>query len=148
MEGYMVYIWLGVVILAVVAEALTFQLVSIWFAAGGIAGIITSVAGAAPWTQVLVAAVVTLVLLLCTRPFVNKILKVRKVSTNADRYVDDIAVVIQEINNEQAVGQVKVKNSIWSARSTDGTVIPVNEKVKVKDIEGVKLMVERISLSE
>ena len=54
------------------------MLISIWFVGGGIAGMIAQLCGAPVWLQVMIAAVVTLVLLLATRPLVKSSCKTRK----------------------------------------------------------------------
>lgn len=139
----MVYVWLAVIIVAVVAEALTTQLVSIWFAAGGVMGLILSATGVDPWVQVLVAALATLICLLATRPFVKKKLSFEKVSTNADRYVGQTGIVVEDIDNRAEKGQVKVLGSVWTARSALGdNVIAKGTEVHVNRLEGVRLFVE------
>ena len=61
-------IWVAVIVIAAILEGMSAQLISIWFVGGGIAGMIAQLCGAPVWLQVLIAAVVTLVLLLATRP--------------------------------------------------------------------------------
>lgn len=62
-------------------------------------------------------------------------------ATNADRCVGRTGVVLEDIDNLAAAGQVRVCGSVWSARSTDGTPIAAGTTVVVDRIEGVKLMV-------
>ncbi|MBR3738003.1 MAG: NfeD family protein, partial [Eubacterium sp.] len=62
--------------------------------------------------------------------------------TNADRCIGEDAVVCEEINNLEAKGQVKVDGKIWSARSSDGSIIPTDTIVTVEKIDGVKLIVK------
>ena len=50
----------------------------------------------------------------------------------------------EKIDDIEAKGLVKVKGSVWSAKSPSGTVIPAGARVKVLSIEGVKLIVEEI----
>lgn len=64
-------IWVAVIVIAAILEGMSAQLISIWFVGGGIAGMIAQLCGAPVWLQVLIAAVVTLVLLLATRPLVK-----------------------------------------------------------------------------
>lgn len=149
MEQYMMYVWLGVIILSVACEALTTQLVSIWFVAGGLAGIIAKLLGAGAGVQIIVAIVVTLLCIVLTRPLVKRLMKAKTVGTNADRYIGEIGTVVEKIDNLEATGQVKVMTSLWSARSNDEElVIPKNASVKVLRIEGVKLIVEPADVQE
>lgn len=142
MAEYMIYIWLAVIFLALVIEGMTAQLISIWFVPGGLAGLISGFCGAGEWIQVLIGATVTLVCLIATRPLVNRVMNSRKVETNAGRLVGQTGVVIQEIRNLDAMGQVKIQGSVWSARSENGEVIPQDKTVSVLRIEGVKLIVK------
>lgn len=144
MAEYMIYIWLGVILFALIVEGITAQLVSIWFVPGGLAGLIAGFCGAGEWIQVLIGAVVTLVCLIATRPLVNRIMRFRKEETNSGRLIGEEGVVVQEIQNLDAVGQVKIQGNVWSARSENGQAIPENSRVTVVRIEGVKLIVKSL----
>lgn len=137
----MIWIWIGVIIAAVVIEALSMQLLSIWFAIGGAAALITSFLTDNKIIQVVVFAIVSAVALAVIFPIVRKSLKKEHIKTNADRYIGKLAVVTQDISNIDAKGQVKVDNQIWSARSDNGEELAAGTKVKVLRIEGVKLIV-------
>ncbi len=137
----MPYFWLLVIVLAALVEMVTTQLVSIWFALGGLGALIVCLLGGELWVQILVFALVTAGSLAGTRPLARKLLTVRKVSTNADRYIGKIASVTEEINNTLGTGQVNVLGSTWTARSSSGKVIPAGSRVTVEAIRGVKLIV-------
>ena len=136
-----VWIWAAVIVVAVVVELLTTQLVCIWFAGGALAGLIAYFMGAQLWLQVILAAVVTLVLLIATRPFVRRFLEKDQTPTNADRVVGQTAVVTERIDNVLEQGRVTVLGNDWRARSADGQPIEKDTRVKVQSIEGVKLIV-------
>jgi len=137
----MIWVWIAVIVAAVIVEALSAQLLSIWFALGGLAAFITSFFTESIAIQISVFAVVSAVSLAAIFPFVRKSLKKAHVSTNADRYIGKMAVVTEDISNIDAKGQVKVDNQIWSARSDDGNKLAAGTQVKVLRIEGVKLIV-------
>lgn len=141
----MPFIWLAIIILAAIVEMATTQLVSIWFAVGGIGSLIACEAGAPLAIQIMIFILLTAVTLVVTRPFVKKTLTMKKTNTNADRYIGKIAVVTVEINNTLGTGQVNALGSIWTARSADGGVIPVGHRVQVETIDGVKLIVRLIN---
>lgn len=136
--------WLAMIVVAVVVEAMTNQLVSIWFVLGGIAALIANLCGAPLYVQWILFVVVSAIALVCTRPLVRKLTRFHRQDTNAGRCVGQIAVVTQEINNTAAAGQAKVLGSIWTARSARGTVIPAGTEVVVRAIEGVKIIVEEL----
>ena len=68
---------------------------------------------------------------------------VPRTPTNADRLIGETAVVTAAIDNLAAKGEVTVKGQIWTARSEDGEAIGSGERVTVKKIEGVKLIVSK-----
>lgn len=141
MEPYMPYIWLAVVIIMTIVEAATAQLVSIWFVAGSIAALIVSLFSESILLQLAIFVLVSLVMLLATRPFVVKMMRFKKEDTNAGRYIGKNGQVIVEINNEQGTGQVNVSGSIWTAKSMDQSILPAGTDIVVEAIEGVKLVV-------
>lgn len=144
MEKYMPFIWIGFAVLMAICEAATTQLVSIWFVVGAIAAAISTLFTPSIFIQLIVFLVVSTLTLLITRPLVKKLRrKSEKTSTNADRLIGDIGVVIREIASAQSVGQVKIRGEIWSAVSKQ-TPVQADERVKIVSIEGVKLLVEPI----
>ena len=99
--------WLAMIVVAVVVEAMTNQLVSIWFVLGGIAALIANLCGAPLYVQWILFVVVSAIALVCTRPLVRKLTHFRRQDTNAGRCVGQIAVVTQEINNTRQPGRPK-----------------------------------------
>jgi membrane protein implicated in regulation of membrane protease activity len=81
--------------------------------------------------------------LILTRPFVKKVLKAKRISTNADQVIGKTAVVIEDIDNDLAAGRVICMGLDWSARSVDGSRIKAGKKATVERIEGVKLIVKQ-----
>ena len=137
-------IWLVLAIIMAVTEAVTVQLVSIWFVAGAVAACITSLITDNIVIQIAVFVAVTAIALIVTRPIVKKMKDKKPEPTNSDRCIGERGVVITAIDNSAAVGQVRVGSSVWTARSADGSPIPDGASVKVISIEGVKLIVEPI----
>lgn len=140
----MEYTWLVLAIIFIVAEIASFQLISIWFAIGAIGAMITRFAGGNLTLQCTVFVLVSLVSLLATRPFISKIKK-KIVPTNLDMIIGSNAVVLEEINSLKNTGQVKVNGNLWTARSTDDSVIEKDSRVKIERIEGVKLLVTKVN---
>lgn len=136
--------WLVLAVVLGVFEAITPQLVSIWFALGAVGGCVTSLITDKIWIQIVVAVVITLVSLVLTRPLAKRITNVKKTNTNSDRNIGKTGVVVADIDNIIAQGQVKVGYTVWSAKSLNDTVITKDTKVIVKAIEGAKLVVEAV----
>lgn len=139
----MYIVWALAIILFSVFEAVTAQLLSIWFVLGSIAGLIAALCGAPVIAQVIVFIAVTVVSLIATRPIVKKYLNTRIVKTNYDRCLGTDAVVVEDIDNLVPSGQVKADGKLWTARSADSSVIPKDSVVVVEKIDGVKLIVAK-----
>lgn len=137
----MLAFWIVLVILCVIAEAITEQLVSIWFALGAVVALIANLAFAAEWLQFTLFLAVSFIALLATRPLVKKYLYRKRQPTNADRVIGTQAVVLETIDNIAGKGLVKVNGMDWTARSEDDTLIPQGSMVTVSAIEGVKVIV-------
>ena len=136
----MAVIWiLGIIIFSLI-EALTPQLISVWFAAACVAGVIAATLGAPLWLQLVLFVVLSVVLIAATRPLARRLSR-KAEKTNAEAVIGKVAKVLTDIDNIEAVGTVKADGQIWSARSKDGTVIPAETEVIVCAIEGVKLVV-------
>ena len=139
----MVWGWIGVVVVTAAIEAATVQLVTVWFAVGGVAGLIAYAAGLEIWLQILIFAIVSAVALAVTRPIVKKFTNGRRMPTNADRFIGEKAVVTEKIENDLSKGAVKIGGLEWTARSVDSETAEVGEQVTVEAIEGAKLIVRK-----
>lgn len=137
----LLWVWIALAVVFGVVEAATAQIVTIWFAIGAVGAVIANVSGANLTVQLIVFVAVSILTLIIARPYLKKFTKTEMQRTNADMCIGETAVVIEEINNTQGTGQVKVRGSVWTARSRDNTVIPAGENVHVEKIEGVKLIV-------
>ena len=134
--------WLAVFVLLIVIELATMGLTTIWFAGGAVAGFIASMLGANVVIQAVVFFVVSIVLLIFTRPFAVRYINSNKTKTNIDGLIGQEALVLEEINNIRETGCARLEGKEWTARSVDDTVIPADTVVIVERIEGVKLIVK------
>ena len=134
-------IWLVLMIVFLIAEAVTVTMVSLWFAAGSLAAMIAAMLGGPVWLQVILAVAVSAVLLACLRPMVRKNFTPRIKATNVDAVIGTQGYVTADIDNIAATGQVKLGGMEWTARSVSGSPIPAGTLVKVEKIEGVKAFV-------
>lgn len=132
--------WFILCLILLFVEIVTINLVSIWFAIGAFAAMICALVTDTSMIQLLVFIVVSIIALLVTKPFVKKFRKNNIVSTNFDRVIGKTGDVIKKITPDQ-YGEVKVLGSVWTASSDE--VLEVGEKVKVKCVEGVKLIVKK-----
>jgi membrane protein implicated in regulation of membrane protease activity len=138
---YMVWVWLILFVLAVILEFATLDFIGIWFALAAIPSFILSLFSVNPIIQFVAFALITIMLLLLTRPVVVKYFKTNEIKTNVDSIIGNIGVVTKAIT-PMTIGTVKMPNVEWSAISRED--IPVGAHVRVLDVEGVKLVVEKI----
>lgn len=135
-------LWIVSLIAFIVVEAVTAQLVTIWFAAGALCALVAEVLDAPLWLQLTIFVVVSAITLAATRPLVKKMKSKPSVSTNADSIIGQKALVTEDIDNLAAKGRADINGMSWSARSEDNTKIPAGTEVVVRRIEGVKLIVK------
>ena len=79
-------------------------------------------------------------MIIVTRPFARKYLRVREQKLNLDSVVGQIGIVTSEITDIQS-GSVKVAGKNWTAIAKE--TITVGNKVEILAIEGVKLVVKK-----
>lgn len=136
--------WLLLFIVLLVIEIITLGLTTIWFAGGALIAFILSMLKAAPMLQWGAFCAVSLILLFATRPWAIRYFNnQKKERTNVDGLIGKTAVVTAEIRNLEGKGEVFVGGLTWTARTADDTiVIPEDTHVVVKEVQGVKLIVE------
>ncbi|MFV0363416.1 MAG: NfeD family protein [Suipraeoptans sp.] len=136
------YFWLIAFIVLFVIEILTLGLTTIWFAGGSLAAFIAQLLGANLIIQIIVFVVVSVVLLVFTRPIVKKHFNNNRTLTNAESLKGESGTVMETIDTLRAVGRVNVKGREWAAKTEDPEgVIQVGQKIIVKEIKGVHLIV-------
>lgn len=148
-ENYMIYIWLGVFILSIIVEAISYDLISIWFTFGSIfAIIISAIPGIPYYVDIIVFLGVSILSIFFLRPFANKLLK-RKISqSNIDEIVSKKGKVIKQITSLEP-GEIKINDIIWTALPcSEDLKIKVGSVVKVVSVQGNKLYVKPIDDKE
>ena len=75
-ETYMWIVWLAAVVIAVIVEAVTNDLVSVWFAAGALIALVVSFIPNVPWwVEVIIFVVISASAFILLRPFLKKFMK-------------------------------------------------------------------------
>lgn len=133
--------WLAAFVVFIGIEIGTMALTTIWFAGGALAAFLVTFTGAGIELQLAVFFIVSLALLIFTRPFALKFINKDAVKTNVESLVGRTARVTSRIDNDLATGTAVVNGQEWTARSADGTPIAEGTMVEIKEIKGVKLMV-------
>lgn len=135
------YVWLGIIILLTIIELLTVNLTTIWFVISAIISLFLSLTSENFALQFGVFVILGIILLITTRPFLQKILGQKHEKTNIDRIIGMEGIVTEEITKKK-LGEVKVDGKKWSAYAANK--IKVGCTVKVLSIDGAKIKVEEM----
>ena len=129
-----------------IIEMATIGFLVFWLGIGALLAMVTSFVTDSIFIQALVFVVTSTLLLIFTRPLVDKFIKTPKeLKTNAYSIIGKKAIVISKINNIEGVGQIKIDGDVWSAKSFDDEDIPEDTEVEITEIDGVKAVVKRIT---
>lgn len=131
--------WLFLFAFLLIIELLTTDLIVIWFAIGAVVGLVLNILGANLILQFIGFGTASLLTIFFTRPKVVNYLKKTQIKTNSNAIIGQTGIVLKQISPHQ-VGEIKVKNQVWSAISAE--TIKVGAQVYVLDIEGVKTLVQ------
>ena len=138
-------IWTALLVIFLVFEAITLELVTIWFAIGSVIALLLSIFGAPVIVQVIAMVVVSVALLVVfiylIKPRLGSFGK-KPEATNADRAIGSEGIVTAAIDPVRGTGLVRVRGQLWSAVTVDNQGIAEGKSVVVKEIKGVKLVVE------
>ena len=138
-------VWLIVVILLVVIEAMTVNLVTIWFIISGIITMFLSFFLNDLISQFAVFVLLGILLMILTKPAIEEMKKNKEEKLNLERIIGMEGVVIKEIK-KNVIGEVKVDGKTWSAIADKK--ITVDSDIVVEEIRGVKLVVSKVKKSK
>lgn len=136
------WFWLAVAVLCIVLEGMTMALTTVWFGCSAFVLIFVSFLRMPFKWQLLLFVVLSLVLLVFTRPIAVKKLRVKKMPTNSDALIGRNVLVTEKITALQK-GAVKVNGVTWSARSADDTEIARGTECVITGIEGATAIVRK-----
>ena len=142
---FLVIFWLIVVVIFLVIELSTVTLTSIWFAAGALVALFVAMADGSFIAQLVAFVIAAFGMFFATKPWADKVINSKKISTNADRAIGEEVRVLERISNLEQTGMVIVHGQEWTARTEDDeAIIEQGEKVRIVRISGVKLIVEKL----
>ena len=135
--------WLLIFIVLLVIEIGTMGLTTIWFAGGALAAFIMGIRGFGTGVQIAVFSIVSIVLLVSTRPIALKYFNKERQKTNAESLIGKQALVLEEVDTLHNKGVVEVNGQEWSAKTEEPSgVIAKNTVVTIEGIQGVKLIIK------
>ncbi|MDO4663624.1 MAG: NfeD family protein [Erysipelotrichaceae bacterium] len=144
----LIFLWLILLIAFIVIEAATVNLTTIWFAGGALVALVFSLFGVSIFWQVAIFLVVTALLLIFTKPIVQRHFNNKLTATNIQAMMGKQAIVTETIDNVYEKGAVQVDGLTWTARSVDQQTISEGMVIEVVDVKGVTLYVKSKSNNE
>ncbi len=138
-------IWLIIAGIFFIGEIMTVGFLLFWFGFGSLAAMIVSFFTTNIIIQTTVFLIISVLLLLITKPFVKKFVdKKPTVITNAYNIIGKKAIVLEDIDPIQSKGLVKIGTETWSAESEADEKISKDTEVEVTAIKGVKAVVKTL----
>lgn len=139
------WIWICVIVGTVIIEALTMDVVSIWFTIGAIVPLILSATNACGWEiQVIVFTIISAVLILTLRKVTMKFLiKNSNEKTNLDAIIGKKCRLLEKTDFE-TLGSVKINGVVWSVTGVNQETIEKDELVEIVKVVGNKLQVKKV----
>lgn len=137
-------IWLILCGFFLLIEIFTISFFMFWPGVSAFFAFILAISGVSTEIQITVFAILSIALILLTKPLTNKLFKTKETPTNAKSVIGKKGVVLKAIDNLNCKGQVKVAGEIWSAFSSTDEIIPVDATVEVESIDGVKIKVKKV----
>ena len=136
--------WLILFVVLLIIEIFTMGLTTVWFAGGALIAFILAFAGAGLPVQIVMFLLVSILLLVLTRPIAIQFFNKERQKTNVDRLIGQKAVVLETIDTLRGTGRVEVNGMEWAAKVEDVTaVIEAGTVVSIEGIQGVKLIVKK-----
>lgn len=125
-----------------VIEMATIGFLVFWLGIGALLAMVTSFITDSIIVQLVVFLITSTLLIIFTRPLVNKFIKIPKeIKTNAYSIIGKKGIVISPINNIEGSGQIKIDGDVWSAKSENDEDIPNDTEIEIVQIDGVKAVV-------
>lgn len=143
-EEYIVYIWLAIFVVTFIIEALTVDLISIWFSAAALLCLVLSFIPGIPfWAEIIVFFVASIAMIFGLKPIAAKHLQRKVTKSNIDEIVGKKGIIIKEVTPLH-YGEIKINDIIWSALAEDEEAsIAENTSVEVVAVKGNKLIVKQ-----
>ena len=135
--------WLIAAVGFLVLEGMTFSMVSVWFAAGSAAALLSCLFHPPFKVQAVVFIVVSVLCLAAFKPLTQR-LRQKPTPTNGDRSLGREAKVLTPVSAEET-GRVRLDGVDWNARcATPGDTIAPGQSCRVAEIHSTLLIVEPV----
>ena len=137
------WFWVAVTIICVEIESLTLALTTIWFGISAFVMVFLAFTSLPFPAQLFIFVALAMVLLIFTRPVVKQKINQKKIATNYERVIGQIAVVTKKITALDK-GAIKLNGMEWTAAVREDVVLEEGSKCIVEEIAGVTAYVKQI----
>ena len=140
--SHLPWFWVGVMVLCLIFEAVTFTLTTVWAAISALLMIFLSRTELPLRWQLLIFLLITILLMIFTRPFAVKKLMLGRVTTNVNSMDGQEVLVVRKITQFEK-GEVKASNGVlWTAIGEGSGEIAKGTVCVVVRVEGNTLVVK------
>lgn len=135
-----ILIWVFIAVIFTIFELVTGTFILIWFAVGSVVAAVLNYLGFDIYVQFIAFAIVSLMLILSTRRFADRITPEPTKKTTAERLIGKHGKVIRKRDDNNYI--VNVNGEEWSATGENN--LDVDDDVEIIGIESIKLIVKKI----
>ena len=134
-----ILIWVFIAVIFTIFELVTGTFILIWFAVGSVVAAVLNYLGFDIYVQFIAFAIVSLMLILSTRRFADRITPEPTKKTTAERLIGKHGKVIRKRDDNNYI--VNVNGEEWSATGENN--LDVDDDVEIIGIESIKLIVKK-----
>ena len=137
------YLWLWVILAGafLAGEIFTAAFFLFWFGVAAGMTALVSLLGVAPMWQLLTFVVLSLGLLMLSRPFADRVSGEQPAGVGANRFVGESCTVLEDIDAQANTGRVRLGQDEWRAESRNKEPIAAGRQVEVVAVHGTRLVV-------
>lgn len=135
-----ILIWVFIAVVFLILELITTTFFLVWFAAGAAVAAVLNYLGFDVYVQFIAFAIVSLILILSTRKFADRITPEPTKKTTAERLIGKHGKIIRKLEDKNYI--VNVKGEEWSAIAEND--LDIDDEVEITGIESIKLIVKKI----
>lgn len=137
-------VWTIIAAIFAIGEIFTAGFFLFWFAIGAAVAALFAWSGLGSGYQLGAFVVVSTVLVFFTRRFAEKFTKKQPPGIGADRMIGKIGIVLEDIDNLENIGLVRIDKEEWRAESEDGNKIEKGARIEVCEIDGAHVIVKPV----
>jgi membrane protein implicated in regulation of membrane protease activity len=140
---YFIIGWGVLLVLSIIVEAYSVELVSIWFCLGSIVALILAILNVTPWVQILVFTLVSVISLIFGRLLLKKLLKKSTdLPTNSDALVGKTILIVTPVSKFK-LGSGRIGDVVWTVAVHEDVNFNPGDECIIDAIEGNKIIVSR-----